>query len=115
MESPCSRCGCNRPFHDNVAKATKTVWEIREWAKKQAASAASMIADRDLQILELKEGQKWLQQKVKNQSAAIRKLEEKVIKLGKLPYEKEDEPKPEPIEITVKNKAPEIPTVRRGY
>lgn len=90
MESPCSRCGCQRPFHDRWEQQSKINYLFRQDAKKIAASNASILADRDLTILELQEGQKWLQQKVKKQAAHLRRLEEKLRKLGKEPYEREE-------------------------
>lgn len=86
MESPCSRCGCDRPFHDRISKAMKMNWEVRQQYKRDAARNATEIAERDLQIMELQEGQKWLQQKVVKQASQLRRFEEKIKKLGKEPY-----------------------------
>lgn len=86
MESPCSRCGCNRPFHDNVEKAMQNNWRVHQEFKKQAAAHAMIVAERELKIMKMEEEQKWLQQKVKKQAAHLRKLEEKIRKLGGEPY-----------------------------
>lgn len=87
MESPCSRCGCDRPFHDRISKAMKVNWEVHQMYKREAAKHAIEIAERDLRIMDSQEEKKWLQQKVVKQAAQLRRFEEKIKKLGKEPYE----------------------------
>lgn len=90
MEAPCSRCGCERPFHDRWEKQAKLNWDFREQFKRAMAENAKREAEKDLTILELKESQKWMQRKVKKQAEQLRKLEEKLIQLNKQPYAKEE-------------------------
>src|ERR1044072_4693417 len=91
MESPCNRCGCNRPFHDRWEQQSKTNWTFRQEYKRTAATHASTLAERDLRIMDLEQEQRWLQQKVKRQTAQLRRLEAKLIKLNQQPYAKEEE------------------------
>lgn len=90
MEAPCSRCGCDRPFHDRWEKQSKTNYEFREQFKRAMAENAKNRAELELTILELRESQKWMQQKVRKQAAQLRKLEEKLIKVNHEPYAKEE-------------------------
>lgn len=87
MEVPCNRCGCNRPFHDQIEQAMQRNFKISQDYKRIAAANAAALAERDLKILDLQESQKWMQQKVKKQAAHLRRLEEKLKKLGKEPYD----------------------------
>lgn len=86
MEAPCSRCGCQRPFHDRWEEQSKRNYEYRESYKRAASAHAIEVAEKDLRILDLQESQKWLQQKVKKQAAHLRRLEEKLTRLGQQPY-----------------------------
>jgi hypothetical protein len=66
-------------------------WKVSQDYKRTAASHAIAIAERDLKIMDLRAEQEWLQKKVKKQAEHLRRLEAKLIKLGKQPYEKEVE------------------------
>lgn len=93
----CPECGAD-PFktadHD---KMMRDITQIKDRYKRTMAAHGLEQAEWILREIDLVESSKYLQRKVKKQSEAIRRLEEKIKRLGVQPY-KEDPP--ETIQVT---------------
>lgn len=83
----CPQCGAD-PFKTwDYDKITKEFKEVSERFKKVMAQHGLDRAEWILKELKLEESMKYMQQKTKKQTTALRKLEQRVLRLGRQPYE----------------------------
>lgn len=84
----CPECGCDKFRCTDYEKVTKTLSEVGWRFKRLYADHALEKAEWELSKIRLEESMKYMQQKTKKQTAALRRLEERILKLGRRPYEK---------------------------
>lgn len=85
----CPECGADPYKTVDYDKMTRDIQQISDRFKRVMASHGLQQAEWVLREIDLVESTKYLQRKVKKQSEAIRRLEEKIRRLGVQPY-KED-------------------------
>lgn len=83
----CPECGIDTYRAKEFDRLMSEKCELGSRFKQLRANHALEIARWEIRDIENTESMKWLQRKTRNQAAAIRKLEEKLKKLGKQPYE----------------------------
>lgn len=89
MTRICECCGSDpfktKDYDKVVAERTEVGYRFKRLHADHALEKAQWI----LREITLEEGTKYLQQKVIRQSKAIQRLEAKIKRLGKQPYEKD--------------------------
>lgn len=87
VDKNCKECGCDKFRCTDYDKVTKTLSEVGWRFKRIHADHALEKAEWQLREIQLEESMKYMQQKTKKQTAALRKLEQRILKLGRRPYE----------------------------
>lgn len=91
MREQCPECGAD-PFKTlDYDKKSSEMVEIGYRFKQMRASHGMQRAEWELREISLEQSMKWLQQKTRKQAAAIKRLEDKLKKLGQQPYKKDEE------------------------
>lgn len=83
----CPECGCDKFRCTDYDKVTSQLSEVGQRFKRLRADHALEKAQWELKEIRLEESMKYMQQKTKKQTSALRKLEERILKLGRRPYE----------------------------
>lgn len=87
----CPECGTYVFEIQDYDKVVREHNELSSRFKKVRANHGLAQAQWELKEIELTEGMKYLQKKVAKQAESIRRLEEKIKRLGEQPYKEEND------------------------
>lgn len=86
----CDNCGCRHYIREHGDRILEEKFELGERFKTMRAQHARTIAEWEIREIQHISEKKWLRRKVQNQSKVINRLEEKLRKLGEMPYKEEE-------------------------